>query len=116
MWRRVTQIAVSAPNTAAHQHHALELSKRRCVLVDGRAYIHQWANRDQRDLARMLPDLLQQKRHRIRMRRLRKMSALAVALLVHLRLRGRDDRDLRMPSLAQQPIHDPGARLGVAEV
>src|SRR5205823_7307166 len=77
----LADVAVTAVDRAAHHHRALQPAESNRIFVDGSPYIHQRTDGDQRDFPWVAPNLIQQKPDRIRMRRLRKMSALRVAQL-----------------------------------
>ncbi len=97
--RRVAQIAVAALDGAAHQKHALELAKGGRVLVDGGADIHQGADGDQGDLARVATNLLQDETDSVGMRWLRSVAAFGITALGERAFDGRGrtgcDGDLR---------------------
>ena len=58
---------ISAIDAPTHHHHPLELAKRRRIALDRRLNIVQRPNRDQRNLARMHPNLIEQKADRVGM-------------------------------------------------
>ena len=58
---RMIRAAVAAANRPAHDHDALQLPERSWIALDRGADVRRRSDGDQRDLARMLPNLSQQK-------------------------------------------------------
>ena len=58
---------VAAIDAAAHHHHPLELAKGGRVPLDGRLHVEERADGDQRDLAGVGANLVEQERNRIGM-------------------------------------------------
>ena len=79
--RAEAEIAVPALDGAAHQNDALELAERGGVFVDGGADVHQRADSDQRDLARVAADLVEEEGDGVGMGRLGEAVVLGVTTL-----------------------------------
>ena len=108
--------SVVAPiHASAHQHNSLELANHRRIPLDGRLHIEQRADGDERDLARMVPSLVQNKLDPILMLSFRGAARIRCLrkYVLMLRWRARGYGNLHT-NCAQVPVHQPGARLRIA--
>ncbi len=108
---------VTALDAAAHQHHPLQSAKRRRVACNGLSYVAQGSNRDQRDLVRVLANLVQQKRHAIAVLLLR--PAFGISLLrkhiLRRRLHPGKDRHIAASHRCQVVVHETSPQVRVAK-
>src|SRR5215472_1642751 len=119
MRRAISDITVAAPDGAAHNHHTFQFAKGVWLFIDGRAYVYERPDADERDFSRVLANLVEEKCNGVRMRWLRKVSALRVAELREfcLRRRGWAGGYLNFPAsrFSKQAIEKLCPRLGVAK-
>ncbi len=110
---RIPKVAVAAIDRTAHHHHPLQLAKACRIAIDRRTDRRQRSQRQQRNLARSLPNLVQQKRHRIPMRPSDPLPCPRCLRKGSSRLGRRPDvnRDIGPARLAHQTIeHLPSQR------
>ncbi len=106
--RQIAKIVISPPHRSTHHHNPLQLLEGLRIAIKRRTQIRHRPQRDQRKLPRLLPDLLQQKVHRLRMltRRLplRPPSLRESATSLAMFLNTHRNRNIAAPRLTQQSI------------
>src|SRR5580658_4654754 len=113
------QLAVATFDGAAHHDHAFEFEESCRVFVDQRANVHQRADGDQRDLAGITANLLEDEIRGAGMKGPGEVTTLAIAALIH-HIGGvsgctGEDRNVGAAGFAEEPVDDFGSGFGVSE-
>lgn len=118
-WRTETEVAVAAMDGAAHQDDALELAEGGGIFVDGGTDVHQRTDGDERYLAGIAADLVEEKGDGVWVRRLGEMAGFGVAALGESAFRWRRNsggyEDVRAASFGEETVKKLGAGLRVAK-
>ena len=117
--RAEAEVAVTALDGAAHHNDALELAEGGGVFVDGGTDVHQRADGDERDLAGVAPDLVEEEGDGVGVRRLGEAAGFGVAALGEGALGRRRYAsgygDVRATGFGKEAVEKLGAGFRVAE-
>ena len=117
--RAETEVAVAATDSASHQDDAFEFAESGEIFVDGGADIHQWADGDEGDLARVAADLVEEEGDGVGMRRLGEVAGFGIATLGESAVRCSGNAGgyggVRSTSFGKEMIEKLGAGFRVAE-
>lgn len=117
--RPIAEVAVTALDRATHHDDTLEFPEGGGVLVDGGADVHQRTDGDQRDLARVVADLIEDETYGIGVGRLGEVAGFGVAALREGASGRRGNasryRDFWVAGFGEKAVEEPSASFGVTE-